>query len=104
MVMQDMPGCDTKDPDDYGIEKPHRQFISYRLGFHADALRTLGALGAMEVEDRGGRLVLGDFKPDWLIDNGFVAWEWHCRCDEDEDRDEVVEMVEVGRDGKPKEG
>ena len=102
MVMQDIPGCDDKDPADYGIEKPHRQFISFHLGFHAAALRALADYGAMDIEDRGGRLVLGSFKPDWLIDNGFVAYAWRCACD-DEERESLVQLVEVDRDGKPKE-
>lgn len=102
MVFQDIPGCADMDPDDYGIAKPHREFISYHLSAHAEALRVLGSVGAMDIEDRGGRCVLGNFKPDWLIDNGFVAYAWQCRCDiQDREDVEIIRMVEIDRDGNP---
>lgn len=66
MVIQDLEFDDFSDlEEEYGIRPPYKRFVARHLSYHAEALRQLGRMGIMEIDDRGGRCVLGEFvRPD----------------------------------------
>ncbi len=77
MVCQDLDGHEPAELErEFGIKPPHREFVSVHLGFHAEALRVLGALGVMDIDDRGGRCVLGDSVREDVLDLTGVIPGW----------------------------